>query len=761
MLRPVAWLAAFVIITALTTWLPLLAAPAPYLAPTTRKMASLLEEMANKADPMLNPFLSAGRASFLEQQAAKATTPDQQLDIQTRLPVELLNAGRTERALEEFDRLERLLTQRGLLDQHGNKSLLRIYQAVAHLRLGEQDNCLAHHTPESCLFPIQGGGVHQLDRGSRGALGVLTNYLAETPGDLSARWLLNVAHMTLGEYPDSIPTQWLIPPTCFSSDADIGRFPEVASIAGLDVENLSGGSIMEDFDGDGFLDIMVSSLGLRDPLQLFWNNGDGTFTESSREAGLIGITGGLNLIQADYNNDGHIDVLVLRGGWMGAAGAFPNSLLRNNGNRTFDDVTEAAGLLSFHPTQTGAWLDYNLDGWLDLFIGNESTTGDPHPCQLYRNNRDGTFTECAAESGVAHVAYVKGVAAGDYNNDGRPDLYLSCLAGRNALFRNDGPSSSDDPSATWRFNDVARRANVHEPFNSFLTWFFDYDNDGWPDLFVAGYKISGVGNVAADVLGLPHTGERARLFRNKGDGSFTDVTRSTGLHRILHAMGGNFGDLDNDGWLDFYLGTGDPDLSTLIPNRMFRNHNGQSFQDVTTSGGFGHLQKGHGVSFGDIDNDGDQDVYEDLGGAYSGDVYRNVLFLNPGHHNRWISIQLVGIRSNRSAIGARLHVTCTSHDGTRSIHRTIGSGGSFGASPLRAEIGLGQATAIDSIKVTWPGSGQTQTFNRIQPNQFIRITQGNPDPVQLDWKSFHLTSSENASTAHPRHTHQHPHVHHP
>jgi hypothetical protein len=108
------------------------------------------------------------------------------------------------------------------------------------------------------------------------------------------------------------------------------------------------------------------------------------------------------------------------------------------------------------------------------------------------------------------------------------------------------------------------------------------------------------------------------------------VTGAAKLDRVLHAMGSGFGDLDNDGWLDFYLGTGDPDLLTLIPNRMFRNAGGTHFQDVTTSGGFGHLQKGHGVSFADLDNDGDQDVHEDLGGAVTGDVYPNVLFENPG-----------------------------------------------------------------------------------------------------------------------------------
>ena len=132
------------------------------------------------------------------------------------------------------------------------------------------------------------------------------------------------------------------------------------------------------------------------------------------------------MIAADYDNDGNLDILVLRGGWLGKAGRFPKSLLRNNGDGTFTDVTEHAGLLLAHPTQTAVWFDYDGDGWLDLFVGNETMDpNDSHPCELFHNNRDGTFTECAAACGVQVIGFVKGVVSGDYNNDGRPDLYLS------------------------------------------------------------------------------------------------------------------------------------------------------------------------------------------------------------------------------------------------------------------------------------------------------------------------------------------------
>src|SRR5262249_53339789 len=149
----------------------------------------------------------------------------------------------------------------------------------------------------------------------------------------------------------------------------------------LDRDGHAGGVVMDDFDGDGNLDLLMSSMGVQDPIQFFHNNGDGTFTERTGASGLTGEIGGLNIVSADCNNDGPLDFLLLRGVWMGVAGHYPNSLLRNNGNGTFDDVTEEAGLLSFHPTQTATWFDYNGDGWLDLFIGNETTSEDtPQPC---------------------------------------------------------------------------------------------------------------------------------------------------------------------------------------------------------------------------------------------------------------------------------------------------------------------------------------------------------------------------------------------
>ena len=300
------------------------------------------------------------------------------------------------------------------------------------------------------------------------------------------------------------------------------------------------------------------------------------------------------------------------------------------------------------------------------------------------------------------------------------------------LFRNDGD----------HFTDVTREAGVSEPVESFGTYFFDYDNDGNLDLLVAGYFIDTLDDIPAFHLGLPNKAEVPRLYHNNGNGTFKDVTKEVGLNRVILSMGVGFGDLDNDGWLDCYFGTGTPDYEALLPNRMFRNDHGRKFQDVTTSGGFGQLQKGHGISFADFNRDGNQDVFEVLGGAAPGDSYPSVLLENPGHANHWIDLQLVGVKSNRSAIGARIRVSVAG----QSFYRTVNSGTSFGDVPFEQHIGLGEARTIEQIEVRWPAGGK-QILQGLEVDHVYQLHEGDAHATLHNIRPF--------SYAHA-YGHQHP-----
>jgi hypothetical protein len=766
-----AFLVAGSVALALFFWLRSRTEPTgPYLAPGTKRMVARLQAIRAKdsepvADAPEESNTSPWRVNrpqmipIYEREAAETHALGRLMSLNLKLGKELLWCGRNEEAVQAFERLSSMaakaasqLPQTELERLHAT---IRDQTAIAFLRMGELQNCVGGHNCESCIFPIAGGGVHVRREASQAAIGVLASCLKANPGDLGSRWLLNIAYMTLGTYPQEVPAEYLIPPQVFASEYDIKRFRDVAPALGLDIFGLAGGSILEDFDGDGFLDILASGWSLNDQLRLMRSNGDGTFTDRTEAAGLKGEVGGLNITHADYDNDGFPDVIIRRGGWLGEHDSHPNSLLHNNGNGTFDDVTEEAGLQVFHAGQVAVWGDYDNDGWVDLFLGNESDKEGTRPCQLFHNQGNGSFVDCAASSGVAALGFVKGVAWGDYNNDGRIDLYISRLRAPNLLFRNDGrragagsgPVSPASPGGEpWLFTDVTNEAHVGEPISSFPTWFWDYDNDGWLDIFVAGFNDAGPGDVAAQYLGLPHRGEVPRLYHNERDGSFRDVTKAARLDRVLLTMGANFGDLDNDGFLDLYLGTGSPDLRTLMPNRMFRNAEGKYFQDVTTSGGFGHLQKGHGVAFGDIDNDGDQDIYAVLGGWYSADGFQNVLFENPGHGNHWVTLRLEGVKSNRAGIGARIRVTVKTESGPREIYVTAGTGGSFGGSSLQQEIGLGRCSAIQSIEIQWP-AGTKQTLNDIPIDQIVRVREG-AEALRVPLQTIHLRTEEASHEGH-------------
>ncbi len=592
---------------------------------------------------------------------------------------------------------------------------------ILNLRRGELENCVMHHNREMCLFPLSRAARHQSGDGARQAFAYFSKLLELEPENLEIRWLLNVAAMTLGNYPEGVPERLRIGPEAFASAEDPGRFWDVAGPAGVARTDNAGGTIADDFDGDGLVDLALSSRDPCEPLRLYRNRGDGTFEDATERAGLLGQLGSLNLVQTDYDNDGWTDIFVLRGGWETAV---RNSLLRNNGDLTFTDVTERAGLGGpAHRTHSAAWADFDNDGWLDVFVGHEFSWS-----QLFRNRGDGRFEDVTDRAGLRFRSLTKGTVAGDIDNDGWQDLYVSNFGERNLLFRNLGGG---------RFQEVARERGVAEPYFSFTTWFFDYDNDGWLDLLVV-TDVPTVEEQAREYLGLPQPGETLRVYRNRGDGSFEDATRALGLAKVIPTMGANFGDIDNDGFLDFYLGTGAPSYATLMPNRLFRNRGGRGFVDVTQSSGTGHLQKGHGVAFADFDNDGDDDIFASLGGAFLGDKYQDALFENPGHGASWLSVRLVGTKTNRAAIGARLRLLV--EEGGQEAWRTrwVTSGGSFGASPLMQHIGVGRGSRLKRVEIDWPGARAPQVLTGVPLDSWIEVVEGQTRFKKLSRPRFRL-----------------------
>ena len=702
------------------------------------KMSARLQSIYSGFKPEQNAFINNARVSMFANQIEATADPNTKFQLIFLYCMELLNAGRTK---ESIDAILELMKQTGTTEEAMSDRTKPLFDllGIAYLRLGEQDNCIMNHNGYSCILPLQNPAIHSMKEGSTKAAEVYKAILKKYPDDLSAVWLLNLASMTLGEYPKGIPVPFRLPATAMASHGMIPRFENIATLLGVDMDGHAGGCCVEDFNGDGYLDILASAWNLTDQMRLYMNNGDGSFTEKTNEAGLTGEVGGLNMMHMDYNNDGHPDVFVLRGGWMKTNGNQPNSLLKNKGDGTFDEVTEAAGIYSEHPTQTATWADFNLDGNLDVFIGNESDKNFTNPCEFYLNKGNGTFTEIGKKVGLDLVAYVKGCTSADVNHDGYPDIYVSVFGGENKLFMNKGGSSVSD----WKFEEVAAKAGVQNPVWSFPTWFFDYDNDGWEDIFVCGYDFARFEKVAEDevisLLGKKVIAELPRLFHNNGNGTFNDVSKSAGVSRVMYGMGANFGDINNDGYLDFYVATGVPDYRSIVPNRMWLNKNGKSFTDVTNDGGFGNIQKGHAVAFGDLDNDGDNDMYAVIGGAYEGDVFRNSLFNNPGNKNHWIVLKLIGTKSNRDAIGAVVKIIVSEKGVPRTIYKTINTGGSFGSSSLQTEIGLGSAVEVSTLDITWPNKERShQTFQNLKAGKKYVIKEGEqPEEASytaLKWK---------------------------
>ncbi len=414
---------------------------------------------------------------------------------------------------------------------------------VAYLRTGEVGYCLRAPSAESCIFPLAGAGIWRNPGHAIRAQEAFLQFLEIQPENPGVRWLLNVAHMAAGTFPEGVPARFRLPAEAWDKSAPSPHFLNVAVGRTVDRFDVAGGSVMDDFDGDGLLDLVATCLRMDTHAVFYRNRGDGSFEELTRQSGLDRLSGSLSLTQADYD----------------------------------------------------------LDGDLDVYIGNERLRRDDFaPSELWQNLGDGTFRDVAAAAGVTNDGFARGVSWGDFDNDGDFDLYVSNFGDLNRLYRNRGDGTFEDVAPALG---VAEQTPDPHKQRSFQSWFFDFDNDGWLDLFSASYPLGGTGGSvdgpAASLFGEPPIEETCRLWLNNGRGGFRDVTEEAGLLKTVSVMG---------------------------------------------------------ADFGDVDGDGDPDLYQQLGGWFSDDKAFNALFRNdgPAVGGRWITLRLRGARSNRFGIGARV-----------------------------------------------------------------------------------------------------------
>ena len=506
------------------------------------------------------------------------------------------------------------------------------------------------------------------------------------------------------------------------------------------IETMVAGVALIDYDGDGYQDIFFANGAAIPSLQkegpqyknrLFHNNHDGTFTDVTDKAGVGGDGFDMGAAVGDFDNDGWPDLYVV--------GVTRNHLYHNNGDGTFTDVTDKAGVGGgMHDGKkmwsvAAAWVDYNNDGLLDLFVSNyvkwevnkdpecvvanvrnycNPLLYDPLPNTLYRNNGDGTFTDVSVETGIAqHLGRGMGIAIADYDGDGFMDIFVANDDSRNFLFHNIGGK---------RFEEVAVSSWVaYNPVGKTVSGMGadvrDVNNDGRPDIWFTALPT-----------------EMFPLFLNRGGGEFDDVTTRSGLAWATQNMSGwsnAIVDLDNDGWKDLFAARSnvlDPTLlstrSYKEPNAIFRNLGNGKFQDVSaTAGAAFQIPALHrGAAVGDLDNDGRMDVVVSvLNGPAK--LFHNTTQNN----NHWILLQLRGTQSNRMGIGAQIKLTTP--DGAQQFNEVTTSVGFASSSDCRVHFGLGTWNLAKQIDISWP-SGIQQTLRNVQGDHVIEIEEPSAGP---------------------------------
>lgn len=588
---------------------------------------------------------------------------------------------------------------------------------VVQLRLGELKNCLNHHNSESCIFPLSRKAEHVDKSGSRRALAVFYEYLKKRPDDDHVKWLVNILHQTLGTYPAGVPKEYLIPLDRLQPEEKFPRFPNVAPAVGINHRESFGGVVAEDFDGDGYLELIFGSLDPCDGLKYYrLDPAAGKYVDASVSSGLAVHRGGGLVIPIDYDQDGKMDLYVTRGAWHPGGREYPvwggfsyNTLLRNEGGGKFRDVTEETGLRGEPNSNLSSnWGDFNNDGLPDLFVCNESRDPD-----LFLN-RGARFENVIEKSGIVNRAICKGSVAGDLDGDGNLDLVLHNYGAPKFLFFGKGDGT---------FRPSPFQPRLEEPKYGFPVTLLDFDNDGHLDLFLASFPPD-IDNFAKWLQGKPNRGELPKLFRNEGNGSLKDVTAEVGLDKMALAMSLNTGDVDSDGFPDLMLGTGANSLGDLEPNRFFHNVDGKRFREVTMASGLGSLQKGHGIVFADLNQDGFEDVIVQLGGSSLADKFFPAIHMNPGfpgHH--WVGFRLRSQKGDRFGYRARIEVVAADAAGKkRSIYKWVGNSGSFGSNPISITlVGLGRADRIQEVNIRWPDGVTRKVESALVPGAVYEI----------------------------------------
>jgi len=528
------------------------------------------------------------------------------------------------------------------------------------------------------------------------------------------QWLFTLALDQVKGPRPPLPDFALFPVETFKIDpahAPLLAFEDIAPKLGIHHLNGNGTAAWGDVDGDGRQDLIVSGSGVF--VRVYRNEGD-RFTDVTDAVGLSKVPSGYSLNLIDYDNDGWPDLFISLNGWSGPM----RDLLFHNDHGKFTDVSKKSGADDPGSGFVSLWGDLDNDGWLDLVIAN-GVLQEGSTTQIYRNNGNGTFTNVTKSAGLNEPPAwgAIGIALGDYDKDGRLDILVNGReSAPNRLYHNEGKM---------RFTEVAAKAGVLQPpHNGFVCFLFDYNNDGWPDILTTSLApwesaVEGLKKGYAPANARSVHPDASRLFRNNGNGTFTDVTFQSKLYYPTGTMGAGVADLDNDGYPDVYIGTGDPQISRLEPNRLFRNNGDGTFADFTNFVGFARPgNKGHGVAFVDIDDDGALDIFAQLGGHYPGDHTYNAFYHNlKAAQNHWLEVELRGVKSNRMAIGAQVTVKA----GGLLVYREVKGSEGFGStSTFRQHFGLGANAKVDSLEIRWP-SGIAHQFSGLDANQIVSV----------------------------------------